>query len=122
MISGWRIAVTHLLARQLGELRPLGDDHGRVGALHAPRAASRRTRTPWKLAAVATGSHALTSAPSASSREASTSDGASRMSSGVRLEREAEQRNRLPAQAAEVLLQLPNRRGASAARSPRSRP
>jgi len=54
----------------------------------------------------ATGSHAVTVAPSAFSRAESTSEDASRMSSVFRLERQSEQRHAPADEATQVLVQL----------------
>ena len=46
MISGWRIAARTSSRARSASSRPLGDDHGRVGAARPLRAASRTSFTP----------------------------------------------------------------------------
>ena len=103
------ITPSGLLVRKRRDLVPLGDDHGRVGAAAARRAGSRAGRRPGssgRASSIATGSQARTCAPSASRRDGEHEARRLPHVVRVRLEGEAEQRDRLAAQRAEMLRQL----------------
>ena len=90
----------------VGELGPLRDEHDRVGVRAAASTTLATCSTPWRPSACATGSQATTSAPSASSRPASTNAGASRVSSVFGLNASPRSAIRFPRSGAEELLQL----------------
>ena len=105
---------------ELAQLGPLGHEHGGVGAVERlERRVARSRRRGDARARRRPGPRRVTSAPSASSRAGEHE--ARRLAHVVRpgLEREPEQRDRLAAQRPESPLELPDRRAASGARSPR---
>ena len=93
---------------ELGELGPLGHEHGRVGAVERLQRVGADRRLRQRRDAV--GDRVPRAHVRALGDEPAGEHEARRLAHvvGVRLEREPEQRDRLAAQAAEVLLQLPD--------------
>ena len=106
--------IAHPLAErlpvELGELRPLGHEHRRVGALQRLLGRSGELNAGQQLGGGALGHGVVAAHRRALAVEPGRQDQARRLAHvvGVRLERQSEERDRLAGERAEVLLELPD--------------